>query len=423
MKLTHVEVSDFKGVSSLAFDPGQVTVLTGRNNSGKTSLLEATEIGIDPTRIERHSERVESLIAAGAESAEITLEYESEGETGRREVEMWVPESVDEGALVADLVARHEFRSLSYRVASIVDGVESELGEETVLDLMGVVEKNVESGLREQWSDAVSTRSVALTVDDSSHTFLYVEQTPQGFVESVTTAAISEITAEIADATAIERSAVPENFGSMIESPLEALLRETLHDGHLFPDDPESIGTVGLRDDLALTAEDVDFGENGAAVRLSDIEEYLIDNGLVDNLDTLSLDQMVYEEDGEKYQVPYEFTGEGFKTLVGLLWELWADTPELLLLEEPETNMHPRYIHEFVHWFVDVVRDRDVQVFLTTHDIDAIRSFFDFVEPSQKAFLREEFRLVQMDRTLPESYDYDEAESLSKEMQTDLRGM
>lgn len=423
MKLTHVEVSDFKGVSSLAFDPGQVTVLTGRNNSGKTSLLEATEIGIDPTRIERHSERVESLIAAGAESAEITLEYESEGETGRREVEMWVPESVDEGALVAHLVARHEFRSLSYRVASIVDGVESELGEETVLDLMGVVEKNVESGLREQWSDAVSTRSVALTVDDSSHTFLYVEQTPQGFVESVTTAAISGITAEIADATAIERSAVPENFGSMIESPLEALLRETLHDGHLFPDDPESIGTVGLRDDLALTAEDVDFGENGAAVRLSDIEEYLIDNGLVDNLDTLSLDQMVYEEDGEKYQVPYEFTGEGFKTLVGLLWELWADTPELLLLEEPETNMHPRYIHEFVHWFVDVVRDRDVQVFLTTHDIDAIRSFFDFVEPSQKAFLREEFRLVQMDRTLPESYDYDEAESLSKEMQTDLRGI
>mgnify|MGYP007091113051 FL=1 len=70
-----------------------------------------------------------------------------------------------------------------------------------------------------------------------------------------------------------------------------------------------------------------------------------------------------------------------------------------------------------------MVRDRGVQVFLTTHDIDTIRSFFDFVEPSQKAFLREEFRLLQMDQTLPESYDYDEAESLSKELQTDLRGI
>jgi AAA15 family ATPase/GTPase len=132
---------------------------------------------------------------------------------------------------------------------------------------------------------------------------------------------------------------------------------------------------------------------------------------------------MVFEEDGEKYQVPYEFMGDGFKTLLGLLWELSGEDDDVLLLEEPENHMHPNYVHQFVHWLVDVAEDTGTQLFLTTHDIDFVRSFFDFVEPSQKAFLSEEFRLLKMDRTLPEVYDYDEAEELSKDLQVDLRGI
>ena len=423
MNLTRVEVSNFKGIDSLAFEPGQVTLLTGRNNSGKTSLLEAVELAVDPSRIEQYGERVESLIAAGAESAEIVVEYKNGGDVETRALELWVPEEVDEAALIADLVARHEMRDISHRAASIVGSLDDGMEEGELLDIFGLLENSVEASIRDGWDSQITTRMLEISVNGQPCTFFNLVEIPPQFVSELAESAVDDFTSSLSNTLDSDTTAPSGDFERETEQLVENLLHHVFGDGHLSPEDPQSLASVGFRDELALTADEIDLGENDGAIRLSNIEEYLIDNGLAENLDTLSLDQMVYEEDGGKYQVPYEFVGEGFKTLLGLLWELWEDTPELLLLEEPETHMHPRYVHEFVHWFVDVVRDRGVQVFLTTHDIDTIRSFFDFVEPSQKAFLREEFRLLQMDQTLPESYDYDEAESLSKELQTDLRGI
>lgn len=424
VNLTRVEVANFKGVSSLAFDPGQVTVLTGRNNSGKTSLLEAVELAVDPTRIEQYGDRVESVVAAGADTAEITLEYEDDGERGRREVEIRVPETVDEGVLVSELFARHDVHEYSHAVGLSVTSSEPGVGEETAFEMMNVVESKVESELRARWSEEVSSRLVELTVDEEPYTFVYVDNTPRNFAEELTTAVASTLSADVAAATSIDQSDVPEGLVDGVSQFIDGILHRILDAGYLFTDDPEPVGTVDLRDDLALTAADVDLAENGAAVRLSDIEDYLIENGLVDDLDTLSLDQVVYEDDGEKYQVPYEFTGEGFKTLLGLLWELWGDdTPDVLLLEEPETHMHPGYIRQFVYWVVGVVEDTETQVFLTTHDLDFVRSFFDFVDDPREAFLSEEFRLLKLDPEVPETYDYDAARETALDLQIDLRGI
>lgn len=431
MNLTRVEVSNFKGIDSLAFEPGQVTLLTGRNNSGKTSLLEAVELAVDPSRIEQYGERVESLIAAGAESAEIVVEYEDGGDVETRALELWVPEDVEVATLVADRVGKTS-RQQSVIVDRLASTLEipgqSVLQEETLSEVAEVIGKEIRTAVRNEWlghPKETAAKTVQIDIGADSHTYVYVDELPRDFVDNVTGTAAAAAVERLDQQTAssLESQSPWDDILVSFEHCVDSFAGYRLRDDHLFAHQPSKLASVGFRDELALTADEIDLGENDGAIRLSNIEEYLIDNGLAENLDTLSLDQMVYDEDGEKYQVPYEFVGEGFKTLLGLLWELWEDTPELLLLEEPETHMHPRYVHEFVHWFVDVVRDRGVQVFLTTHDIDTIRSFFDFVEPSQKAFLREEFRLLQMDQTLPESYDYDEAESLSKELQTDLRGI
>ena|GEM_PF-550054 len=438
MNLTRVEVSNFKGIDSLTFEPGQVTLLTGRNNSGKTSLLEAVELAVDPSRIEQYGVRVESLIAAGAESAEITLEFEDDGSVETRELELLVSEEDQ-----LDLISFRTGKNTNWNVM-----INKEIRRRTGLDQTklkdggGVVlpfkkeleklskesRKQLQNTVLDLWKEEHNNSAVSavqLNSNSGQYTYTYTGEYVASFSdvvsETVARSSLEQLDTETVDK--IESRSHSEDLLRSLYESIRYLVERRFQGGKLFPDSPDNLASVGFRDELALTADEIDLGENDGAIRLSNIEEYLIENSLVENLDTLSLDQMVYEEDGEKYQVPYEFVGEGVKTLLGLLWELWEDTPELLLLEEPETHMHPRYVHEFVHWFVDVVRDRDVQVFLTTHDIDTIRSFFDFVEPSQKAFLREEFRLVQMDQTLPESYDYDEAESLSKELQTDLRGI
>lgn len=424
MNLTRVEVSKFKGVPSLALAPGQITVLTGRNNSGKTSLLEAVELAVDPTRIRQYGDRVESLVTAGADAAEITLTYEDGGEAEQREVEIRVPEAVDEGVVVSELLAQHEVQEYSRTVASRIASSEPGFDEDAALEIVNVVESNVQSELRARWSEEISSRLVELTVDEEVYTFVYVNQMPREVVDEVTAAVTSSLAADVAAATEIDQSDVPEELDETVEQFVGGLPHRILSGGHIFADDPEPVGTVELRDDLALTAADVDLGENGAAVRLSDVEDYLIENELVDDLDMLSLDQVVYEEDGEKYQVPYEFTGEGFKTLLGLLWELWGDdTPDVLLLEEPETHMHPGYIRQFVYWLVGVIEDTDTQVFLTTHDLDFVRSFFDFVDEPRARFLSEAFRLLKLDPEVPETYDYDEARETALDLQIDLRGI
>ena len=56
MKLTGVEIKDFKSISdSTPFEVGQITCLVGKNESGKTALLQASTSGTPSSRNTRSS--------------------------------------------------------------------------------------------------------------------------------------------------------------------------------------------------------------------------------------------------------------------------------------------------------------------------------------------------------------------------------
>ena len=40
-KLEWIEIENFRGISHLMYEPKQINLLVGKNNSGKTSVLEA----------------------------------------------------------------------------------------------------------------------------------------------------------------------------------------------------------------------------------------------------------------------------------------------------------------------------------------------------------------------------------------------
>lgn len=66
MKVSHIKISNILGIDDLEFEPGQVNVISGKNGSGKTSVLEAIksiiEGGHDAT-----------LLRKGQDSGEIVL--------------------------------------------------------------------------------------------------------------------------------------------------------------------------------------------------------------------------------------------------------------------------------------------------------------------------------------------------------------
>jgi AAA15 family ATPase/GTPase len=420
MKIERVEISGFKGISSLKFEPGQLNLITGRNNSGKTSLLEAIELALDPAEVEKYEERVPDLVNADKDEAEIKIGFRSR-DTQKVEISNLGVEKDRKSissALPSPNEAQNELVRYHSPFPSLRDNEKIEFINRSIIEEIQTAVLEIDEFPR--------VRKSKIVVNGHIYEYISFVGELSEFAEDIAYEASESVFKKIKHSEEVEFS---ERFeeemdeGHLWNNILQDV-RNTLRRPRFSSDISKSSTDVSFcSSPLKLTQDDVDLDKENAAVRLSDIEDYLKKHDLVENLDTLSLDQMVYEEDGEKYQVPYEFTGEGFKTLLGLLWELSGDDDDVLLLEEPENHMHPRYIHEFVHWFVDVVEDTETQMFLTTHDIDFIRSFFDFVEPSQKQFLSEEFRLLKMDQTLPEVYEYDEAEELSKEMQVDLRGI
>lgn len=432
MHIERIEISGFKGISSLEFEPGQLNLITGANNSGKTSLLEAVELAFDPTKVEKYGERVEDLVYEDSvhedfEEAEISVWYSEDKGTKQRSVRL--------RPLSAEKIQTGLVESLgSVSIAGWRDRAASQeqtdYDGEPLPELNAAIDSEVRRVLAEHLVDPDASfpdySAVSINVDGSSYEYIgFADRHPNEVSEIARTATKSVIDSWMNDDNpnldiGLSELPTPNGLITAVSNNLPRLL----HNVRFLTPEPPVVEKITFRTDpVKLTQDDIDLDEQNAAVRLSDIEDYLKEHDLVENLDTLSLDQMVYEEDGEKYQVPYEFTGDGFKTLLGLLWELSGDDDEILLLEEPENHLHPRYIRQLVYWLVGVVEDTETQLFLTTHDLDFIRSFFDFVDEPREEFLSDHFRLLKMDPEMPETYGYDDAREIALDLQIDLRGL
>lgn len=189
---------------------------------------------------------------------------------------------------------------------------------------------------------------------------------------------------------------------------------------------PQINGVKLLSGSIPLSQSDINQNSENAAVRLSDIKDYMNENSITENLETLSTDQLVFKEDGEKDQIPYNFMGSGFQAITGLLWELSDPnrSGDVLLLEEAETHMHPGYISKLVYRLIEVTMSKNIQIFATTHNIDFIRSFFsENIQEQELSYLENEFKLLQLSDPIEQVYDYDQAQHHLEELQLDLRGL
>lgn len=75
VRLTKLDVKGFKGIQSTSLEPGELNIITGRNNAGKTSLLEAIAVLSDPTTLENFGDHVTAVINKQNEVASLYGEY------------------------------------------------------------------------------------------------------------------------------------------------------------------------------------------------------------------------------------------------------------------------------------------------------------------------------------------------------------
>jgi predicted ATPase len=193
-----------------------------------------------------------------------------------------------------------------------------------------------------------------------------------------------------------------------------------------FLDEPNNTEQAKLIKTPVTDVSDHEPESEKDALKIDDIEDEITERGIVDNLKDFDLDYLVFEENGEKDSVPFDFMGDGFKSMVGILWELVEDDEsEIVMIEEPENHMHPGYVQEMFDFLVTMAREDDIQLFITTHSIDFINYMFDENLPEEhREFLKDELSVIRMESPeLAAVFDYEEAKKNSEELHLDLRGI
>lgn len=52
-ELEHIEIEGFEGLEHVEFEPSDINLITGRNNTGKTSFLEAVDLLFNPSKFNK----------------------------------------------------------------------------------------------------------------------------------------------------------------------------------------------------------------------------------------------------------------------------------------------------------------------------------------------------------------------------------
>ena len=144
-------------------------------------------------------------------------------------------------------------------------------------------------------------------------------------------------------------------------------------------------------------------------------------------MERFDFDMLLFKENGKEYEIPYSFMGDGFKALIGLIART-SLASKIILIEEPETHMHPAYIAEVIRQIIDFSIVNNAQFFITTHSSDVLDIVTsDRLEPAYQDYLTKELNIIRVDRLddsiVSQELDRKMATAELEDLKLDLRGL
>lgn len=411
-RIERVDVEGFKAIRSLDLEPTAINVITGRNNTGKTSLLEAIEIAFNPTAIEKFDSHIDTLV--NVDYARTTIDIQTE--EGIRTVVLYHPDQ----ERARDILTNAAVDSVRNSAKRWEENPHLDFAETDAID--ADFREIIAEGLETVAMENIADRIVIVSVDGSEYEYVH----PSGAVADF----FKEISGRIRQhVLGKDRPDEDREQGILNDFTMDVgfSFRRPFVRSNFVGDEPQPLDTVISVDVSDLTRPPRTNNDEVDAVKIDDVEEFLIEKHIVKNLRNFDIDYLVFaDEAGEKYSVPYEFMGEGFRAIVGVVWELLDDeaSKSVVLFEEPGGRMHPGYVRELVYFLIDITRQTDLQLFITTHNNDFVADFFgENISTEERKFLNEEFTLVQMQDGTVDVMSYNDAEAHLKDLHLDLRGL
>lgn len=382
--INSIDIHGYKGIESISIDPKQINVITGRNNTGKTSILEGIEFGLSPKYAGNYGNNINNVININCEKAEVKLRTDGERENSKLREPDVDDKSVIYKKQIVNEIKKHSLVS-----------TDEDLIDEDIPDVLeDIIAEHLDSLDKDEYK-SIMENVLIIEHNGDEYPILYAENTFYSDLIEGNEDNIKKIFKEknesIIEQNDIEFEEIYSTFEEIFKivfSEKDILMRDVPYNPH------ETMITqhTSLDDDLKPKR---DLNNDVKKVKVRD---YLNDHDITPEsgttIDSFDFDNIVFNKNGEHYELPYNFMGDGYKTLIGFLWKFLEDSgiSDIVYMEEPENHLHPGYIKQTVKLLVEMVKEENLQIYITTHSLDILSEFFSDSDDEQ--FLRDNFQLI-----------------------------
>ena len=428
MHVDEIRIENFKGIDSLSFNPKRFNIIVGRNNTGKTSILEAIKIAFDPKYIdENYDDDPSSLINYLSDSSVISLSVSNGRKRNIRETfERLKPEETISELLAAikdslEVIRseyRHPITNVKFRksLKLALDRFTAKIEDEKIL---GLIQETIKEQLNPENTLKISNDCIFLKSGNNRSVYYGKSFRKMQMVLTYK----------------ILRSFLDISKEDLPITPDMRIIRSIISDTNFLREMESSVPVrsdeepVTLVKDPTLNLRWITSKGEGSQKLALEIEEIIKREALIPGLARFDFSEVVFETLSGRKAIPFERMGDGFQALVAILSLLKAlKGSRIILLEEPELHMHPGYVSELVKYLSQMSSSLNIQLFITTHSYDLIGSLFEQKESDQQMeFLRNNLLLLRLTKNentvIGESIYFDEAGSSLSDLQLDLRGI
>ena len=104
--------------------------------------------------------------------------------------------------------------------------------------------------------------------------------------------------------------------------------------------------------------------------------------------------------------MPLSNYGDGIKKVLSIASGLARAVNGVLLIDEVETAIHSRYFEDIFRFIASACRKFDVQVFITSHSIEAIDGFLSIVDYEKTTEQEDPINVVTLKKDWSSSLSY-----------------
>ncbi len=397
MHIRKIRIRNYKCISSLEFEPTRINIIAGRNNTGKSTILEAIllgatspaykdELGNDVLKkVLEKSDR--SLIKFGNDIAEIELEISDQDSnvTCKCVRILEVSRFVREYYNIYEEVSKH-----------LKDILHEESKLRTLLEILRrslygyIIEKehsapgNLESCIEDINTLLESSKIVILSLIDSKCINVTITRPVDFYKIQYYTINIGKLNCKN-----LKICKSLNNLDSII-------MRIDL-------ENPETIDKV-VEKVKKYFPELMNIRVRGLRMR----RPYV----------TLRYGENIHV-------IPIDSLADGVKSMIELDLLVEVCRGGILLLEEPEVKLHPAYVNAIARKLVNLVQEGEIsQLYITTHSIELIREVVENLEKKGKLQDLEIVRTYNIDGEIDyEILNGDDVLRELKDLELDIRGI